>query len=187
MHPRYGARRATRVSGLPRRFSHRERLYYRFVSYRSMAESRGEEFPEYGPSPTSLEASENYKQAVDNWIWERPRTATAALALVEFAGVISADKLLEEIGDEGPPVARDRRFAPAGRPDRRSAPANDNPATGGGAGPRSSLDDDTGDTSHRVQIDINNAPAGTRARPGTSSPAPLGTSANPRTSEVHPR
>ena len=35
----------------------------------------------------------------------KTETATAALALVEFAGVISADKLLEEIGDEGPPVA----------------------------------------------------------------------------------
>ena len=41
---------------------------------------------------------------------------------------------------------------------------DDNPATGGGAGQRSSADDDTGDTSHRVQIDINNAPAGTRAK-----------------------
>jgi hypothetical protein len=41
---------------------------------------------------------------------------------------------------------------------------DDNPATGGGAGQRSSADDDTGDTSHRVQIDINNAPADTRAK-----------------------
>ena len=44
-----------------------------------------------------LEAIERYKRAVGDWLWERPGTAAAAMALVEFAGAIAADKLLGEI------------------------------------------------------------------------------------------
>ena len=35
--------------------------------------------------------------AVEEWVWEIPDTATAALALVEFAGVITADRSLGEV------------------------------------------------------------------------------------------
>jgi hypothetical protein len=31
------------------------------------------------------------------WLWEAPASATAALALVEFAGVITADRFLGEV------------------------------------------------------------------------------------------
>src|SRR5258705_10474504 len=47
--------------------------------------------------PTSLDATEQYLAAIDEWLWEIPESATAALALTEFAGFVTADRFLGEV------------------------------------------------------------------------------------------
>jgi hypothetical protein len=47
--------------------------------------------------PRLRETHERYREAVDEYVHEPPETAQAALALVEFAGVLAADQLLGEI------------------------------------------------------------------------------------------
>src|SRR5438067_12026471 len=47
--------------------------------------------------PTSRDATEQYLAAIDEWLWEIPASAAAALALTEFAGVVTADRLLGEV------------------------------------------------------------------------------------------
>jgi hypothetical protein len=51
----------------------------------------------HGRLPTSREVTDQYTDAIEEWLWERPASATAALALVEFAGVITADRFLGEV------------------------------------------------------------------------------------------
>ena len=73
------------------------RFYCRYVDMRDSAESFGGDVANHGPLPTSRDAVDQYVAAVDEWLFESPDSATAALALVEFAGVITADRFLGEV------------------------------------------------------------------------------------------
>jgi len=74
------------------------RFYCRYVDMRHSAELNGADLAAtHGRLPTELETSEQYLAAIDEWLWETPQSATAALALTEFAGVITADRFLGEV------------------------------------------------------------------------------------------
>jgi hypothetical protein len=83
------------------------RFYARYVDARTAAEFRGEDIEGHAPLPTQLDASEQYKRAVSEWLWETPQTEDVILALVEFAGVIAADKLISEVFRENGPVGEE--------------------------------------------------------------------------------
>jgi hypothetical protein len=51
----------------------------------------------HGKLPTPRDVTDQYTDAIEEWLWERPASATAALALVEFAWVITADRFLGEV------------------------------------------------------------------------------------------
>jgi hypothetical protein len=74
------------------------RFYCRYVDMRDSAEYHGADLTAtHGRLPTSREVTEQYLAAIDEWLWERPASAAAALALVEFAGVVTADRFLGEV------------------------------------------------------------------------------------------
>jgi hypothetical protein len=73
------------------------RFYCRYVDMRDSAEHVGGDITDHGKLPTPRDAADQYIVAVDEWLWEAPESATAALALVEFAGVITADRFLGEV------------------------------------------------------------------------------------------
>jgi len=81
------------------------RMFCRFLGFRGTAVWYGAEFPaEYMACANEIGAAELYERAVDEWVWQPPSSATATKALIEFAGCISADKLLAEIAGQGGPV-----------------------------------------------------------------------------------
>lgn len=84
------------------------RFYARYVDARHLAEFRGEDLPGAEPLLTQAEASERYKLAVDEWVYESPSTIDAVLALIEFAGVVAADKLVGEVLRESGPVSDEK-------------------------------------------------------------------------------
>ena len=73
------------------------RFYSRYVEARQSAEFRGGDLPDHGRRPTQPEADERYNAAVEDCIVEAPDSADAVLALVEFAGILAADRLIAEI------------------------------------------------------------------------------------------
>src|SRR5205807_8010930 len=74
------------------------RFYGRHVDMRNSAEHYGADLrATHNRSPTSRDATEQYLAAIDEWLWEQPESATAALALAEFAGVVTADRFLGEV------------------------------------------------------------------------------------------
>jgi hypothetical protein len=73
------------------------RFYCRYVDMRDSAAYYGADLADHGKLPTAREASDQYVAAVEEWVWEAPDTADAALALVEFAGIITADRSLGEV------------------------------------------------------------------------------------------
>ena len=73
------------------------RFYSRYVEARDSAKFRGGDLPDHGRRPTQSEADERYNAAVEDCIVEAPHSADAALALVEFAGILAADRLIAEI------------------------------------------------------------------------------------------
>jgi hypothetical protein len=73
-------------------------FYCRYVDMRDSAEHHGADLTAtHGRLPTAREVTEQYLAAVDEWLWERPESTVAALALVEFAGVVTADRFLGEV------------------------------------------------------------------------------------------
>ena len=69
------------------------RFYCRYVDMRNSAEHYGADLTAtHSRLPTSRDATEQYLAAIDEWLWEIPESATAALALTEFAGCQSALK-----------------------------------------------------------------------------------------------
>jgi hypothetical protein len=63
------------------------RFYCRYVDMRHSAENFGADLTaSHGKLPTELDATEQYTAALEERVFEQPETATAALALVEFAG-----------------------------------------------------------------------------------------------------
>jgi len=73
------------------------RFYCRYVEMRDSAEHYGGDLPDHGKLPTPADAADQYTASVERWLWEAPASATAALALVEFAGVVTADRFLGEV------------------------------------------------------------------------------------------
>ena len=74
------------------------RFYCRYVDMRNSAEHYGADLTAtHSRLPTSRDATEQYLAAIDEWLWEIPESATAALALTEFAGVVTADRFLGEV------------------------------------------------------------------------------------------
>src|ERR1700732_1681009 len=73
------------------------RFYCRYVEMRNSAEHEGGDLSTHGRLPTERDAADQYTASVEEWLWEAPASATAALALVEFAGVITADRFLGEV------------------------------------------------------------------------------------------
>ena len=74
------------------------RFYCRYVDMRNSAEHYGADLTStHSRLPTSRDATEQYLAAIDEWLWEIPESATAALALTEFAGVVTADRFLGEV------------------------------------------------------------------------------------------
>jgi len=73
------------------------RFYCRYVDMRDSAENCGGDLTDHGKLPTARDVTDQYTAAIEEWLWEAPASATAALALVEFAGVITADRLLGEV------------------------------------------------------------------------------------------
>ena len=76
------------------------RFHCRYVKARHSAEFHGGDLPDHGRLPSELEADERYKAAVEEWLLEVPDSADAALALVHFAGVLAADRLIGEVTHE---------------------------------------------------------------------------------------
>jgi hypothetical protein len=70
------------------------RFYRRYADARRHAEFRGEDLPDAEPLPTEREVGERYERVVDEWIWEPPATLDAVCALVEFANVVAADRVV---------------------------------------------------------------------------------------------
>jgi hypothetical protein len=67
------------------------RFYNRYVDARRHAEFRGCDIEGAEPLVTEREAGERYQEAVAEWV-----SADAVLALTEFVGVVTADKLVGE-------------------------------------------------------------------------------------------
>src|SRR5215208_3911464 len=82
------------------------RFYSRYREARADAAFRGSDIEGAEPLVTQLEASERYQEAVAEWVLgETPETAAAVQALVEFVGVVAADKLVGEALREPAPVS----------------------------------------------------------------------------------
>jgi hypothetical protein len=73
------------------------RFYSRYVEARQSAEFRGGDLPDHGRLPTQRDANDRYLAAVEDCIVEAPDSADAVLALVEFAGILAADRLIGEL------------------------------------------------------------------------------------------
>lgn len=85
------------------------RFYSRYVDMRHNAECRGGDLTDYGPLPTLAETDKRYEAAVADCIVETPDSADAVLALVKFAGILAADRLIGEITHEHVNDERGRR------------------------------------------------------------------------------
>jgi hypothetical protein len=77
------------------------RFYARYVDARKHAQFRGADLPNAEPLCTEREASDRYKRAVEGALWEPVDTADTVHALVHFAAVIAADKLMSEATGDG--------------------------------------------------------------------------------------
>jgi hypothetical protein len=73
------------------------RFFARYVAARTNADYRGGDVPDHGPLQTERDADERYHRAAEGCVKEAAESADAALALVEFAGVLAADKLIGEL------------------------------------------------------------------------------------------
>ena len=76
------------------------RFYSRYADARDHAEGHGGDLSGYGSRPTQRDADERYAAAVEDMIGETPDSTEAALALVEFAGILAADRFVGTITNE---------------------------------------------------------------------------------------
>ena len=58
---------------------------------------RGGDLPDHGPLSTEKDADDRYQAAADGCVIEAADSTDAALALVHFAGVLAADRLIGEV------------------------------------------------------------------------------------------
>jgi hypothetical protein len=68
------------------------RFHIRYIDLLTDADNFGGKTIDHGLLPTR-----RYRRAVDEWVHRPPESAHAALALVEFAGVLAADRLTSEV------------------------------------------------------------------------------------------
>jgi hypothetical protein len=73
------------------------RFYTRYVKARQSAEAYGGDLADHGRLPTLSEVSERYEAELQEWFWDTPLSAIAALALTSFAGILAADQLVGEV------------------------------------------------------------------------------------------
>src|SRR5437763_8074174 len=73
------------------------RFYSRYVDMRRHAAFAGGDLPDHGALPTEADADKRYAAAVDQWLYETPHSTDAVLALIDFAGIITADRLMGEV------------------------------------------------------------------------------------------
>ena len=73
------------------------RFYSRYVEARQSAEHRGGDLPDHGKLPSEREADDRYQAVADGCVIEAADSADAALALVHFAGILAADRLIGEV------------------------------------------------------------------------------------------
>jgi len=76
------------------------RFYSRYLDARRYTDHHGDDLQGYGPLPTEREADDRYQIEADGCVIEAADSAEAALALVRFAGVIAADRLIGEAMEE---------------------------------------------------------------------------------------
>jgi hypothetical protein len=72
------------------------RHHSRYVEAQNRAEFHSSGPPDDDP-PSVREADERYNEAVEEYLIEMPASIEATLALVHFAGVLAADRLVGEI------------------------------------------------------------------------------------------
>src|ERR1700716_744182 len=82
------------------------RFYSRYVEARLSAEHRGGDRPDHGRIPSEREADDRYQAVADGCVIEAADSADAALALVHFAGILAADRLIGEVMQQ--PVNEER-------------------------------------------------------------------------------
>jgi hypothetical protein len=73
------------------------RFYARYVDMREAAEHHGVDLADHGPLQTEVEADDRYAAAIGDWLISPPESAKCALAMVHFAGVLAADRLIGEV------------------------------------------------------------------------------------------
>src|SRR5437868_12755435 len=76
------------------------RFSSRYGEARDHAEAHGGALSAYGSRPTQRDADERSAAAVEAMIGETPDSTDAALALVEFAGILAADRFVGTISNE---------------------------------------------------------------------------------------
>jgi hypothetical protein len=81
------------------------RFHARYMDARSHAAHRGGDLPDAEPMLNQAQTSDRYQQAAWSCVIESADSAGAALALVEFAAVISADRQGRRCATT-PPLAR---------------------------------------------------------------------------------
>jgi hypothetical protein len=73
------------------------RFHARYMDARISAAHRGGDLPDAEPLLTQAKTSERYQDVASGCVIESADSAGAALALVEFAAVIAADRLTTEV------------------------------------------------------------------------------------------
>lgn len=73
------------------------RFYFRYADMRSTAARHGGDLANHGPVPNRNDVGERYRETVEEFIGDTPRSPASALALVELAGVLAADRVIGRI------------------------------------------------------------------------------------------
>jgi hypothetical protein len=73
------------------------RFHARYVEMRQYADHHGGDFADHDPLLSQAEAEQRYEDAVNEWIGQTPGSTSAVLALVEFAGLLAADRAVGEV------------------------------------------------------------------------------------------
>jgi hypothetical protein len=76
------------------------RFHLRYIDARHLAEYHGGDLPDHGRLQSAGEADDRYAAAAEGCVIESAGSAAAALALVHFAGVLAADRLMGEVTQE---------------------------------------------------------------------------------------
>lgn len=78
------------------------RALTRYSDFRESAEFYGQPMADLGELPAMSDVYAWYADAVQTWVFEPCGTATAATALIEFAGLLAAEQIRDGYGYGGP-------------------------------------------------------------------------------------